>query len=71
MLTVTIPKKLAKKDDLIVLPRKEYEALLQRSKNKDGEKLEENLIKILNKATQGKIKGPFRSVKSLKESLEK
>ena len=26
---VTIPKKLAKEDDLIVVPRKEYEALLR------------------------------------------
>ena len=28
MNTVTIPKKLASKDDLVVMPRKEYEALL-------------------------------------------
>ena len=28
MNTVTIPKKLAQKDDLVVVPRKEYEALL-------------------------------------------
>lgn len=28
MLTITIPQKLAEKDDLIVIPRKEYEALL-------------------------------------------
>lgn len=28
MQTVTIPKKLAAKDDLIVIPRKEYEELL-------------------------------------------
>jgi len=29
MTTVTIPKKLAQKDDLIVMPRKEYESLLE------------------------------------------
>ena len=28
MNTLTMPKKLAQKDDLIVIPRKEYEALL-------------------------------------------
>jgi len=28
MSTITIPKKLAARDDLIVIPRKEYEALL-------------------------------------------
>ena len=29
MPTITIPKKLAQQDDLIVLPKKEYEALLE------------------------------------------
>ena len=28
MNTITIPKNLAKKDDLVVIPRREYEALL-------------------------------------------
>jgi hypothetical protein len=28
MATVTIPKRLAKDDDLVVVPRKEYEALI-------------------------------------------
>jgi len=29
MATITIPKELAKQDDLVVIPRKEYEALLE------------------------------------------
>jgi len=29
MNTITIPKNLANKDDLVILPRKEYEALLK------------------------------------------
>lgn len=29
MNTITIPKKMAQSDDLIVVPRKEYESLLQ------------------------------------------
>lgn len=29
MNTITIPKKLARNDDLIVVPRKEYEALVE------------------------------------------
>jgi len=29
MNTVTIPKKMASKDDLVVIPRREYEALLK------------------------------------------
>ena len=35
MTTVTIPKELAEKDDLIVIPRKEYESLLVLKKIKE------------------------------------
>ena len=35
MNTITIPKKLAQKDDLVVVPRKEYEALLEFKKIKE------------------------------------
>lgn len=35
MRTITIPQKLANKDDLIVIPRKEYESLLELKKIKE------------------------------------
>ena len=35
MRTITIPQKLANKDDLIVIPRKEYESLLELKKMKE------------------------------------
>jgi len=35
MSTITIPRKLAQKDDLVVVPRKEYEALLELKKIKE------------------------------------
>ncbi|MEK7149634.1 MAG: hypothetical protein AAB757_01505 [Patescibacteria group bacterium] len=35
MNTITIPKNLAGKDDLVVIPRKEYEALLKLKKVKE------------------------------------
>ncbi|MEX2033108.1 MAG: hypothetical protein WD889_00915 [Candidatus Colwellbacteria bacterium] len=35
MRTITIPQKLADKDDLIVIPRKEYESLLELKKVKE------------------------------------
>ena len=35
MTTVTIPKKLAQKGDLVVIPRKEYEALLEFKKARE------------------------------------
>ena len=35
MRTITIPKELANRDDLVVVPRKEYEALLELKKIKE------------------------------------
>ena len=35
MSTITIPKKLAREDDLIVIPRREYEALVRLKKTKE------------------------------------
>lgn len=35
MRTITIPQKLANKDDLIVIPRKEYESLVELKKIKE------------------------------------
>ncbi len=35
MSTITIPKQLTKNDDLVVMPRKEYEALLEFKKAKE------------------------------------
>ena len=35
MATITIPKKLAQKGDLVVVPRKEYEALIELRKTRE------------------------------------
>ncbi len=35
MNTITIPKKLANRDDLVVIPRREYQALLELKKIKE------------------------------------
>lgn len=37
MQTVTIPRKLAQKDDLVVIPRRDYESLLRLAEKKAGE----------------------------------
>ena len=42
MTTITIPKKLIKEKDLVLIPRKEYEKILRVAKNKSIL----NLIKI-------------------------
>lgn len=45
MPTVTIPKKLSKNDDLIVVPRKEYEALI-RAKNGAGNRRTDSAVVV-------------------------
>jgi len=68
---ITIPKRVTGRDDLVVLPRKEFEAILRSSKNPSlFKKLDPDLEAALNDIKQGRIVGPFRSVKSLMKSLE-
>lgn len=68
MSTVTIPKSLIQKDDLIIVPRKQYEKLLQAAEQQGI--LDAELIKALEDVKKGKIEGPFRSIVALKKSLE-
>lgn len=72
MTTLTIPKKLTKKGDLVIIPRKEYEDLLRFYK-KPKKTLNEQLNKDLNKAIaeyrSGKFSGPFDNTKDLMKSL--
>ncbi|MAG12705.1 hypothetical protein CL630_02715 [bacterium] len=65
---VTIPKKLAGKDDLIVIPRKEYETLLQMKRIKEftptsAEK--KALVKAENNFKKGKTLSYNELVKKL------
>ncbi len=70
MATITIPKKITKKGDLIVLPREDYEALLRASK-KTVLLPDEDLKKALIDLRSGRVYGPFNSTKDLKRSLLK
>ena len=73
METITIPKKLSKGRDLIVIPRKEYEEFL-RVYNKHKEfysNLDKDLKKAIKSYKKGKVVGPFSSASDLKKSLEK
>jgi len=68
---ITIPKRVTGRDDLVVLPRREFEAILRSSKKPPFlKKLDPDLEAALNDIKQGRIVGPFRSVKSLMKSLE-
>lgn len=59
MPTITIPQKLAEKDDLVVIPRKEYEALLV-SRN-----FKEFLPTLAQKKALSRTESNFRKGKTL------
>ena len=74
MATLTIPKTLAAKDDLVVLPRKEYESLVRTAKarfvtSKPGKKLPAWLRASLKDVEEGRVSGPFKTVKELMANL--
>jgi len=71
MTTITIPKKVIKNDDLVIIPRKRYEALLRIYRKKSYTQLDRELDEAIKEIRQGKIVGPFRSVKEFKASFEK
>ena len=68
MTTVTIPKKLAREGDLVVVSRKKYERLLRIAKQ--SVELDRDLEDALREVKSDKIAGPFSSVRALKKSLE-
>ncbi len=70
MTTITIPEKLTK-GGLVIIPRKEYERVLRLARGKGYTKFDRQLDKIIKEVRQGKIEGPFSSVKFLRSSLEK
>ena len=76
MTTVTIPKELAKQGDLVLVPKKEYEELLgwrravKSSKKKKQTALDRSLAIALQEVREGKLSGPFDTVKDLMKSLE-
>ncbi len=70
MVTITIPKKLIKNDDLVIVPRKEYEKILRVAKKQGYTRLDRDLDEAIKEFHQGKVIGPFNSVKDLKKSLD-
>jgi len=68
MNTITIPKKLAEKDDLVVIPRREYEALLVFKKFKEFVPTlaqKKALFKAENNFQKGKTISYYELVKKL------
>jgi len=60
MTIITIPKKITKGEELIIIPRKEYEKLLGSPK---GEKLDLGLGEALEDVRRGRMIGPSSSSK--------
>jgi len=59
MLTITIPKKIAGNDDFVVLPRREYEALVS------GKRAREFAPTVAQKSALKRAEQHFRKGKSL------
>lgn len=76
MTTVTIPKELAKKGDLVLVPRKEYEAFLgwrkavRPAKKKKQTALDRALQEALAEVERGEVGPAFDSAEELVRYIE-
>jgi protein involved in polysaccharide export with SLBB domain len=72
MQTVSIPRELTQKGDLIVIPRKEYEELLrtQKKHKKFNTELDRDLDKAVKDYKAGRYYGPFKSAEDGRQFLE-
>ncbi len=68
MSTITIPQKLAKKGDLVVIPRKEYEALLELKQVREFTPISAQK-KALKQAREDYKKGKYLTFYELKHQL--
>lgn len=72
MVTITIPKKITNGKELVIVPKKDWEKILELAKRKVHQlQLEKGLDKALEEVKKGKLIGPFEKVNDLIKSLEK
>jgi hypothetical protein len=72
MTTITIPKKITKGEELVIVPKEDWKKILELAQRKIYQlKLEKGLDEALEEVKKGKLIGPFREVKDLIKSLEK
>jgi hypothetical protein len=70
MNTITIPRKITKGQELIVIPRKEYEEFLRRPLKENEELiLTTSQKRQLQKARRNLAKGKYLTIHELKEKL--
>lgn len=74
MPAITIPKNFIKKDDLVIIPRKEYEELLraaaEKKKRAHATQLDKDLDESIAEYRAGKYFGPFDNARDLMKSLK-
>ena len=71
MQTITIPEQLTKEKDLMIISRREYNDLLGTQKKRKKSELDRDLDKAIKEYRQGKVIGPFSSIRELRKALEK
>ena len=71
MTTVTIPKELAKKGDLILIPRKDYEALLHSKKRIKTFEPTAIQKRALREARKQLSQGKYLTLKELRHELDR
>ncbi len=73
MNTIIIPKKMASRDDLVIIPRKKYKEflrLLKKPKGKSYTRLDVDLDEAIAEYKAGKSYGPFDNARDLIKSLK-
>lgn len=68
---VTIPKKLAQKGDLVVIPRKEYEVLMGLKRVFPVVKPSKEEIRAIRRGEREIAKGEYVTLEQLKRELER
>lgn len=72
MAVITIPKKITNGKELMIIPKEDWERILELAKrNISRLKLENGLNKALAEVKNGKLIGPFKEASDLIKSLEK
>ena len=72
MTTITIPKKITRGKELIIVPKKDWENLLKLTRQKISQiEVGKGIKKALEEVKKGKIIGPFNKSGDLIKSLEK
>lgn len=68
MTILTVPKQVTRGEELIIIPRREYEKLLSRPKIK---KIDPDLEAALEDVRAGRLYGPFKTVEEFKKAISR